>query len=107
MNSDIVFYSTAFIGHLIAFSLALVIFSTIFLHHKNKGYMILTAIIILNVYTLIIGFEFSTRMGLGFALIDGCIGTVTYLVIRRKRVQVNSKKSERRVKNTRSSRRSL
>ncbi len=107
MNSDIVFYSTTFAGHLIAFSLALVIFSTTFFQRKKRSYWILAAIIVFNLYTLIIGFEFSSLMGIGFLVIDFCIGIVTFAAIRRKIVKASQKKRERAANKARSSKKGL
>ncbi|WP_163528844.1 hypothetical protein [Halobacillus ihumii] len=107
MNSDIVFYSTTFIGHLVAFSLALVIFSTTFFQRKKRSYWILSAIIVFNLYTLIIGFEFSALMGIGFLIIDFCIAVVTYGAMRMKVAKARQRKRERTANKARSSKRSL
>jgi len=84
MENNILMYSMLFLGQLISASLMLAIITSILVKSKKNGVLLLTIYILLNLYSLTIGFKFSTIMGSGMLIIYIGLGVITYFVIKKK-----------------------
>lgn len=84
MGINILMYTVVFLGQLISVSLILAIFTSVFVKSRKQGLVFLTIYILLNIYSLIIGFKFSLVMGSGMLIIYICLGILTYFVIKKK-----------------------
>ncbi|WP_077617521.1 hypothetical protein [Bacillus sinesaloumensis] len=86
MNNDFLMYSLVLLSHLLSVGLILGIFTSIFVKSRKKGFVFLTIYILLSVYILITGFDFSVVIGSGMLFIYLVMGVLTYFVIKRKRL---------------------
>ncbi len=84
LGVNILMYTMVFLGQLISVSLILAIFTSVFVKSRKQGFVFLTIYILLNTYSLIIGFKFSLVMGCGMLIIYICLGILTYFVIKKK-----------------------
>ncbi|SEM23217.1 hypothetical protein SAMN05192533_101527 [Mesobacillus persicus] len=84
MGIDLLMYTLMFLGHLVSVSLAMGIFISIFVKSRKKGFVFLAIYILLNIYTLTVGFDYSAVMGVGMLIIYIGIGLLAYFVIRKR-----------------------
>lgn len=84
MVNNILMYTMLFISQLISASLILVITTSMFVKKRKKGILFLTLYIILSIYSLTIGFQFSTFMGSGMLIIYIGLSLLTYFDIKKK-----------------------
>lgn len=89
MDFSISMYITIFLSQLVGVSLALAIFTSIFLQNKAKGLVTLVIIVVGIIYSLIQGFNASIIMGIGMMIIIICLSIVTsYILLQRMKNEV-------------------
>lgn len=71
-------------SQLISASLIFAILTSVFVKSRKKGILFLIIYILLILYSLTIGFEYSTIMGIGMFIIYIGLGVFTYFVIKKK-----------------------
>jgi len=84
MEENILMYIMLLLTQLICASLILAILTSIFVKNRKKGITFFIIYILLNLYSLSIGFKFSTIMGSGMLIIYIGLGVLTFFVIKRK-----------------------
>lgn len=84
MGNSILMYSIFFLGHIVSVSLILAIFTTVFVNSRKRGFVFLTIYLLLSIYSLIVGFDYSAVMGSGMLVIYLVLGVLTYFVIKNK-----------------------
>ena len=84
MENNILIYTMLFLSQLISASLILAIITSVFVKSRKRGILFLTIYILLNIYSLTIGYKFSTAMGSGMLIIYIGLGVLTYFVTKKK-----------------------
>ncbi|MCM3388106.1 hypothetical protein M3649_08155 [Ureibacillus chungkukjangi] len=82
--TNILIYIMLFGSQLISASLIFAILTSVFVKSRKKGILFLIIYILLILYSLTIGFEYSTIMGIGMFIIYIGLGVFTYFVIKKK-----------------------
>lgn len=82
--NDVLLHIILFLAHIIGMALVLVIFSSIFVRSKTKGYLVLIFIIFLAIQNLSMGFHTSVVMGAGMSIINLTLGILVYFNIKSK-----------------------
>lgn len=84
MNSDILMFVMLILFKLIVISLALAIFSSIFIQNRKKGLLFLAAIALFSTYSIYNGYQFSVAMGSGILFLYVSLGVVTYFALKKR-----------------------
>lgn len=84
MGNNILMYTMLYLSQLIGASLALAIITSVFVKNRKTGILSLTIYVLLNIYSLTIGFKFSALMGSGMLIIYIGLGVLTYFAIKKK-----------------------
>lgn len=82
--TNILMYIMLFGSQLISASLIFAILTSVLVKSRKKGIVFLTIYILLILYSLTIGFEYSTIIGIGMLIIYISLGVLTYFVIQKK-----------------------
>ncbi|WP_404427098.1 hypothetical protein LG296_14765 [Ureibacillus chungkukjangi] len=82
--TNILMYIMLLGSQLISASLIFAILTSVLVKSRKKGILFLTIYILLVLYSLTIGFEYSTIMGIGMLIIYIGLGLLTYIVIKKK-----------------------
>ena len=84
MNNDVLMFTIVILFQLIVISLALAIFSSIFVQSRKKGLIFLIIYILFGIYSLYDGYKYSAIMGSSMLFIYISLGVVTYFVIKKR-----------------------
>ncbi|KMJ57247.1 hypothetical protein AB685_17765 [Bacillus sp. LL01] len=77
-------YLTIFISQVIMVSLALTIFSSLYIKSRKKGYIFISIIALLFIFQIINSFNTSIFLGFSILITILILSTVTYLIKRKK-----------------------
>ena len=84
MNQDLLIFTMIILFQLTVISLALAIFSSVFVKNRKKGFIFLIGYTLLSIYSLYNAYTHSIIMGNSMLFIYISLGIVTYFVIKRK-----------------------
>ena len=84
MNNDILMFTMGILFQLIVISLALALFSSIFVQSRKKGLIFLTIYVLFSIYIIYDGYKYSAIMGSSMLFIYISLGIVTYFVIKKR-----------------------
>ena len=84
MDQDLLMFTMIILFQLTVISLALAIFSSIFVKNRKKGFIFLIGYALLSIYSLYNVYSHSIIMGNTLLFIYISLGVVTYFVIKRK-----------------------
>ena len=84
MDNNILMFTMVILFQLMVISLALSIFSSIFVKSRKKGLMFLIIYVLLSIYSLYDVYKDSVIMGSSMLFIYISLGVVTYFVIKKR-----------------------
>ena len=84
MDNNILMFTLVILFQLMVTSLALAIFSSVFVKSRKKGLMFLIIYVLLSIYSLYDVYKDSLIMGSSMLFIYISLGVVTYFVIKKR-----------------------
>ena len=84
MDNNVLMFTMVILFQLTVTSLALAIFSSVFVQSRKKGLMFLTIYVLLSIYSLYDVYKDSAIMGSSMLFIYISLGVVTYFVIKKR-----------------------
>ena len=84
MDTNILMFTMLILFQLIVVSIALAIFSSVFVKSRKKGLMFLIIYVLLSIYSLYDVYKDSVIMGSSMLFIYISLGVVTYFVIKKR-----------------------
>ena len=84
MDNNILLFAMVVLFQLMAISLALAIFSSVFVKSRKKGLIFLIIYVLLSIYSLYDVYKYSVIMGSSTLFIYISLGVVTYFVIKKR-----------------------
>ena len=84
MDNNILMFTLIILFQLMVTSLALAIFSSVFVKSRKKGLMFLIIYVLLSIYSLYDVYKDSVIMGSSMLFIYISLGVVTYFVIKKR-----------------------
>ncbi len=84
MDNNILMFTLVILFQLMVTSLALAIFSSVFVKSRKKGLMFLIIYVLLSIYSLYDVYKYSVIMGSSMLFIYISLGVVTYFVIKKR-----------------------
>lgn len=84
MDNNILMFTMVILFQLMVISLALAIFSSVFVKSRKKGLIFLIIYVLLSVYSLYDIYKYSVIMGSSMLFIYISLGVVTYFVIKKR-----------------------
>lgn len=84
MDNNILMFTLVILFQLMVTSLALAIFSSVFVKSRKKGLMFLIIYVLLSIYSLYDVYKDSVIMGSSMLFIYISLGVVTYFVIKKR-----------------------
>ena len=84
MDNNILMFTLVILFQLMVTSLALAIFSSVFVKSRKKGLMFLIIYVLLSIYSLYDVYKYSVIMGSSMLFIYITLGIVTYFVIKKR-----------------------
>ena len=84
MDNNMLMFTMLILFQLVVVSIALAIFSTVFVKSRKKGLLFLAIYVLLSIYNLSNAYQYSVMMGNSMLFIYMSLGVVTYFVIKKK-----------------------
>ena len=84
MDNNILMFTLVILFQLMVTSLALAVFSSVFVKSRKKGLMFLIIYVLLSIYSLYGVYKDSVIMGSSMLFIYISLGVVTYFVIKKR-----------------------
>lgn len=84
MDNNILMFTMVILFQLMVISLALAIFSSVFVKSRKKGLIFLIIYVLLSIYSLYDIYKYSVIMGSSMLFIYISLGVVTYFVIKKR-----------------------
>lgn len=84
MDNNVLMFTMLILFQLVVVSLALAIFSSVYVKSRKKGLVFLTIYLSLSIYSLYDSYTYSTILGSSMLGIYIILGLVTYFVIKKK-----------------------
>lgn len=84
MDNNILMFTMVILFQLMVISLALAIFSSVFVKSRKKGLMFLTIYVLLSIYSIYDVYKYSAIIGSSMLFIYISLGVVTYFVIKKR-----------------------
>ncbi len=85
MDSTILLHALVFIGQIVGVSLFMGIISSIYMKNPKKGIIFVILYILLMIYPLYLGFNYSVVMGVAMLCIYIILGLTLFFYIKKKR----------------------